>query len=162
MRRTASTPQVIMTIAGNTTTGLNTVDSRSAGALAGPHAELPRTSQSPFAPCEKVATMQVAPSADDPFISGLRNIRQAIESRLKACGIEKLSLGDTSKACTRSIPGMVIIDVRSDGRMARVTFTRDEVEDCCRCVETYCVRAKINHVVDDLLSKSHATAGLAP
>src|SRR6185437_8147736 len=56
-------------------------------------AELPRTSQRPFAPCEKVDIMQVTPSSGDAFVSGLRNIRQAIESRLKACGIENLSLG---------------------------------------------------------------------
>lgn len=106
--------------------------------------------------------MQVTPSSDDAFVPGLRNIRQAIESRLKACGIENLSLGDTSKACTVVIPGMVIIDVRGDGRTARVTFTRDEVEDCCRSVDAYCVRAKINQVIDDLLSRSQAAAALTP
>jgi len=106
--------------------------------------------------------MQVTPSSVDAFASGLRNIRQAIESRLKACGIERLSLGDTSKTCTAIIPGMVIIDVRGNGRTARVTFTRDEVEDCCRCVDAYCVRAKISQVVDDLLSRSQAAAALTP
>jgi hypothetical protein len=104
--------------------------------------------------------MRVTPSSDDTFVSGLRNIREAIESRVKACGIENLSLGDTSKTCTAIIPGMVIIDVRGDGRTARVTFTRDEVEDCCRCVDAYCVRAKINQVVDDLLSRSQAAAAI--
>jgi hypothetical protein len=89
---------------------------------------------------------------DEPFASGLRNIRRAIESRLKDSGIEGLTLGDTSRGCVRSVPGMVIIDVGGNDRKARVTFTRDEVEDCCRCVDTYCVRSKINHVVDELLS----------
>src|SRR6185437_3943074 len=119
-------PEVIMTISGP-------MDSRFRNGFAGrgragrARAELPRTSQRPAAPCEKVATMQVTPSSVDAFASGLRNIRQAIESRLKACGIERLSLGDTSKTCTAIIPGMVIIDVRGNGRTARVTFTRDEV-----------------------------------
>ena len=102
--------------------------------------------------------MQVTPSSNDAFVSGLRNIRQSIESRLKACGIENLSLGDTSRTCTAIIPGMVIIDVRGDGRTARVTFTRDEVEDCCRCVDAYFVRAKFYHVFVDLLIRSQIAA----
>jgi hypothetical protein len=89
---------------------------------------------------------------DEPFASGLRNIRHAIESKLKDSGIEGSTLGDTSRGCVRSVPGMVIIDVGGNDRTARVTFTRDEVEDCCRRVDAYCVRSKINHVVDELLS----------
>ena len=89
---------------------------------------------------------------DEPFASGLRNIRHAIESRLKDSGIDRLTLGDTSRGCMRSVPGMVIIDVGGNDRKARVTFTREEVEDCCQCVDAYCVRSKINHVVDELLS----------
>lgn len=89
---------------------------------------------------------------DEPFATGLRNIRDAIESRLKDSGVERLSLGDTSRGCMRPVPGMVIIDVGGNNKTARVTFTREEVEDCCHCVDAYCVRSKINHVVDELLA----------
>jgi len=85
------------------------------------------------------------------FASGLRNIRHAIESRLKDSGIERQSLGDTSDGCARSVPGMVIVDVGGNDRRARVTFTREEIEDCWKRVDGYCVRAKIDHVVDELL-----------
>jgi hypothetical protein len=88
---------------------------------------------------------------DDQFASGLRNIRDAIERRLKESGIQKQSLGDSWRECPRAIPGMVIIDVGGNGKMARVTFTRDEVEDCCQSLRVYCVRLKINHLVDELL-----------
>jgi hypothetical protein len=89
---------------------------------------------------------------DELFASGLRNIRHAIESRLKDSGIERPTLGDTSRSSLRPVPGMVIFDVGGNHRTARVTFTRDEVEDCCQCVDAYCVRSKINHLVDELLS----------
>ncbi len=92
---------------------------------------------------------------DEPFASGLRNIRHAIESRLKDSGIDRLTLGDTSRGCVRPVPGMVIIDVGGNDKTARVTFTRDEVEDCCHCVDTHCVRSKIDHVVDELLSSAY-------
>jgi hypothetical protein len=85
------------------------------------------------------------------FTSGLRNIRHAIESKLKDSGIERQSLGDSARASTRPVPGMVIIDVCGNDKTARVTFTRDEVEDCWQCVDPYCVRLKINHLVDELL-----------
>ena len=48
---------------------------------------------------------------DELFASGLRNIRQAIESKLKDSGIQRSTLGDTSRGCVRAVPGMVIIDV---------------------------------------------------
>ena len=88
---------------------------------------------------------------DEPFASGLRNIRHAIESRLRDSGIATRSLGDSARGCARPVPGMVIIDVGGNDRTARVTFTREEIEDCWQCVEAYCVRSKINHLVDDLL-----------
>jgi hypothetical protein len=89
---------------------------------------------------------------DDQFASGLRNIRAAIETRLKDSGIEKQSLGDSCGECTSAMPGMVIIDVGGKGKMARVTFTRDEVEDCSQSVGAYCVRLKINHLINELLA----------
>jgi hypothetical protein len=88
---------------------------------------------------------------DESFTSGLRNIRDAIESRLKDSGIEKQSLGDTARACARTFPAMVIIDVGGNNKMARVTFTREEIEDCCQFVDPFCVRSKIDHVVAELL-----------
>jgi hypothetical protein len=88
------------------------------------------------------------------FSSGLRNIRHAIELQLKDSGIERQALGDTSEGCNRPVPGMVIFDVGANGRIARVTFTRDEVEDCSERVATYCVKSKINHLVDELLARS--------
>ena len=92
---------------------------------------------------------------DEPFASGLRNIRHAIESKLKDSGIETQSLGDTARGCARPAPGMVIIDVGGNNKTARVTFTREEVEDCCQRVDAYCVRSKINHVVAELLRSTH-------
>jgi hypothetical protein len=89
---------------------------------------------------------------EDEFASGLRNIRAAIETRLRDSGIEKQSLGDSCRECTSAAPGMVIIDVGGKGKMARVTFTRDEVEDCSQTVVAYCVRLKINHLIDELLA----------
>jgi hypothetical protein len=44
-----------------------------------------------------------------------------------------------------------MFDVSGNGKLARVTFTRDEVEDCRLSVGAYCVRLKINHLVDELL-----------
>jgi len=90
-------------------------------------------------------------SSDEQFASGLRNIRHAIDARLKDSGIARQSLGDTSRSGTLPLPGMVIIDVGGNNRMARVTFTRDEVEDCSQCVDAYCVRAKIDRLVGELL-----------
>jgi hypothetical protein len=84
---------------------------------------------------------------DGAFAAGLRNIRVAIESRLAALGVKDLRLGDTSAQCVRDVPGMVIIDVAANGRAARVTFTRVEVEDCARRVEVHCVLRKIEDVV---------------
>jgi hypothetical protein len=92
---------------------------------------------------------------DELFASGLRNIRQAIESKLKDSGIQRSTLGDSSRGCVRAVPGMVIIDVGGNDKTARVTFTRDEVEDCCHCVDTHCVRSKIDHVVGELLSSPY-------
>jgi hypothetical protein len=89
---------------------------------------------------------------DDQFASGLRNIRDAIETRLKESGIEKQSLGDSCREYPCAFPGMVIIDVGGKDKMARVTFTRDEVEDCRQSVGAYCVRLKINHLIDELLA----------
>jgi hypothetical protein len=88
---------------------------------------------------------------DEAFSSGLRNIRDAIESKLRDSGIKNQSLGDSARACARAIPGMVIIDVGGNDRKARVTFTRVEIEDCRQSVAGYCVRSKIDHVVDELL-----------
>lgn len=88
---------------------------------------------------------------EEPFASGLGNIRQAIEAKLREFGVEELSLGDTARGRGRSAPGMVIIDVGANGRAARVTFTRDEVEDCSHCVDAYCVQRKIDRLVDELL-----------
>jgi len=88
---------------------------------------------------------------DESFTSGLRNIRDAIETRLKDSGIEKRSLGDTARISPRTIPSMVIVDVSGNDRVARVTFTREEIEDCWRQVDAYCVRSKIDHVVNELL-----------
>jgi len=88
---------------------------------------------------------------DEHFSLGLHNIRRAIEARLKASGIERQSLGDTSRGAKRAAPGMVIFDVGANNKIARVTFTREEVEDCTRAVDAYCVRSKINHMVDELL-----------
>ena len=92
---------------------------------------------------------------DEPFASGLRNIRHAIESRLKDVGIERQSLGDTARSCARPVPGMVIIDVGGNNRIARVTFTREEVEDCRQRVDAYCVRSKIKQVVEELRDSAH-------
>jgi hypothetical protein len=92
------------------------------------------------------------PPMDDQFASGLRNIRAAIETRLKDSGIEKQSLGDSCRECPSEMPGIVFVDVGGNDKMARVTFTRDEVEDCCQSVGAYCVRLKINHLIDELLS----------
>jgi hypothetical protein len=89
--------------------------------------------------------------ADEPFISGLRNIRDAIESKLKDSGIEKQSLGDTARAGARALPSMVIVDVGGNDKVARVTFTRQEIEDCWHEVDGFCVRQKIEHVVGELL-----------
>jgi hypothetical protein len=89
---------------------------------------------------------------DDQFASGLGNIKNAIESRLKESGIEKQSLGDSCRECPSANPGMVMIDVGGRGKMARVTFTRDEVDDCSQSVGAYCVRLKINHLIDELLA----------
>jgi hypothetical protein len=88
---------------------------------------------------------------DEHFSLGLRNIRRAIEARLEASGMQRQSLGDTSNGSKRAAPGMVIIDVGANNKIARVTFTRDEVEDCTRAVDAYCVRSKIDHVVEELL-----------
>jgi hypothetical protein len=88
---------------------------------------------------------------DEYFSLGLRNIKRAIEARLEASGIQRPSLGDTSRGSKRPAPGMVIIDVGANNKTARVTFTREEVEDCTQAVDAYCVRSKINHVVDELL-----------
>ncbi|HEX3846324.1 MAG TPA: hypothetical protein VHV81_03005 [Steroidobacteraceae bacterium] len=85
--------------------------------------------------------------ADGSFASGLRNIRHAIESRLAGLGFKSPSLGDTAARSARGVPGMVIVDVAAGGKAARVTFTRDEVEDCARCVEVHCVMRKIDHLV---------------
>ncbi len=65
--------------------------------------------------------------------------------------MQRQSLGDTSNGSKRAAPGMVIIDVGANDKIARVTFTRDEVEDCTRAVDAYCVRSKIDHVVEELL-----------
>ncbi len=92
---------------------------------------------------------------DEPFASGLRNIRHAIESKLQDSGIERQSLGDTARGGARPVPGMVIFDVGGNNRIARVTFTREEVEDCWQRVEAYCVRSKINQVVAELLHSTH-------
>jgi hypothetical protein len=89
---------------------------------------------------------------DHQFASGLRNIKDAIESRLKESGIDKQSLGDSCRECPSAIPEMVIIDVGGKGKVARVTFTRDEVDDCAQSVGAYCVRLKINHLIDELLA----------
>jgi hypothetical protein len=88
---------------------------------------------------------------DDQFASGLRNIRGAIETRLKDSGVQKVSLGDSCRESPSATPGMVMFDVSGNGKLARVTFTRDEVEDCCLSVGAYCVRLKINHMIDELL-----------
>jgi hypothetical protein len=88
---------------------------------------------------------------DDQFASGLRNIRDAIGTRLRDSGVQKVSLGDSCRECPRETPGMVMFDVCGNGKLARVTFTRDEVEDCCLSMGAYCVRLKINHLVDELL-----------
>jgi hypothetical protein len=89
-------------------------------------------------------------SPDETFTSGLRNIRNAIESKLKDSGIEKQSLGDTARASARAVPGMVIVDVGGNNKVARVTFTREEIEDCSQIVEAFCVRSKIEQVVQEL------------
>jgi hypothetical protein len=88
---------------------------------------------------------------DDQFASGLRNIRDAIETRLKDSGVQTISVGDSCREYPHTTPGMVMFDVIGNGKPARVTFTRDEVEDCCLAVGAYCVRLKINHLVDELL-----------
>jgi hypothetical protein len=88
---------------------------------------------------------------DEQFTSGLRNIRDAIESRLRDSGVEGHSLGDTYRGCALPVPGMVIIDVGGNDRTVRVTFTRDEIEDCWRHVDAYCVKSKIDHAVVELL-----------
>jgi chloramphenicol 3-O-phosphotransferase len=88
---------------------------------------------------------------DEHFSLGLHNIRRAIEARLEASGMERQSLGDTSRGSKRAAPGMVIIDVGANNKIARVTFTREEVEDCTRAVDAYCVRSKIDHVVGELM-----------
>jgi chloramphenicol 3-O-phosphotransferase len=88
---------------------------------------------------------------DEHFSLGLHNIRRAIEARLEASGIARQSLGDTSSGSKRAAPGMVIIDVGANNKIARVTFTREEVEDCTRSVDAYCVRSKIEHVVAELM-----------
>jgi hypothetical protein len=87
---------------------------------------------------------------DEHYSLGLHNIRRAIEAQLEASGIERQSLGDTSRGSKRAAPGMVIFDVGANNRIARVTFTREEVEDCTVAVNAYCVRSKINHVIDEL------------
>jgi hypothetical protein len=84
---------------------------------------------------------------DSPFAAGLRNIRAAIESRLAAFGVKEMTVGDTASQCVRDKPGMVIIDVAAEGKTARVTFTRGEVEDCARRVEVHCVLRKIENAV---------------
>jgi hypothetical protein len=103
---------------------------------------------------ESRAPLSHGPAPAAAFTSGLRNIRHAIESRLKDSGIERQALGDTAQGCDRSVPGMVIVDVGGNGKTARVTFTRDEVEDCSERVGTYCVKSKINHLVEELLARS--------
>ncbi len=89
--------------------------------------------------------------SDDRFASGLRNIRHAIEAGLADSGIKRQSLGDTSRGSARSAPGMVIVDVGANDKMARVTFTREEIEDCSQYVDAYCVRAKIERMVAEFL-----------
>jgi hypothetical protein len=88
---------------------------------------------------------------DEHYSLGLHNIRRAIEAQLEASGVERQSLGDTSRGCKRAAPGMVIFDVGANNKVARVTFTREEVEDCTLAVDAYCVRSKIEHLVDELL-----------
>jgi len=88
---------------------------------------------------------------DAHYSLGLHNIRRAIEARLEASGLEQQSLGDSSRGSKRAAPGMVIFDVGANNKIARVTFTREEVEDCIQAVDAHCVRSKINHVVDELL-----------
>jgi hypothetical protein len=95
---------------------------------------------------------------DDQFASGLCNIRDAIETRLKDSGVQKVSLGDSCRECPCATPSMVMFDVSGNGNLARVTFTRDEVEDCCVSVGAYCVRLKINHLVDELLLRPNVRA----
>jgi hypothetical protein len=41
--------------------------------------------------------------------------------------------------------------VGGNDKVARVTFTRQEIEDCWREVDGFCVRQKIEHVVGELL-----------
>jgi hypothetical protein len=96
-----------------------------------------------------VRSTEARPSlpGDGAFAAGLRNIRGAIESRLTALGVKDLRLGDTASQCVRDVPGMVIVDVAADGKSARVTFTRVEVEDCARCVDVHCVLRKIEDMV---------------
>ena len=84
---------------------------------------------------------------DRAFAAGLRNIRGAIEARLAALGVKDMKLADTASPCAREAPGMVIVDVAADGKTARVTFTRDEVEDCAHRVEVHCVLRKIEDIV---------------
>ena len=84
------------------------------------------------------------------FSAGLRSIRHAIETKLKGLGIEDPRLRDTSGRCTHGVPGMVIVDVDANGRNARVTFTRDEVEDSAQRVDVFCVQRKIDRVIDEL------------
>jgi hypothetical protein len=89
---------------------------------------------------------------DEPFTLGLRNIKNAIESRVKDSGIALQSLANITRECPRSMPGLVIFDVGGNDKVARVSFTLDEIEDCREFVAAYCVRLKINHAINELLS----------
>ena len=87
---------------------------------------------------------------EDAFAAGLRNIRHAIESRLVTLGIHEFTLRDTAGAAGRAAPTMVIVDVKIAVRAARVTFTRDEVEDCAAGVQVHCVQRKIDRALEPL------------
>jgi hypothetical protein len=91
-------------------------------------------------------------AVDEPFTQGLRNIKNAIESRLKDSGIALQRLDDVTRESPRTMRGLVMFDVGGNDKVARVSFTLDEIEDCREFVAAYCVRLKINHAINELMS----------
>ena len=81
---------------------------------------------------------------DEPFASGLRNIRHAIESKLGIRESRGTSLGDTRPRRRAAVPEWSSSTWAATTRTARGDITREEVEDCCQRVDAYCVRSKIN------------------